>query len=158
MNLPVGVLRAPARFLMSLLFILSGVSKLTSVKETQQYMEAYGVPGILLWPAAALEITGGTMILTGTFTAPVSVILSGWCLLTAAIFHKDLKDQTQMIMFLKNMAMAGGFLVLAQSVSQAWSSEGASKEEMETLVRFELQAPAILKTDCVPQRRERLFC
>ncbi|KAJ9616933.1 hypothetical protein H2200_000653 [Cladophialophora chaetospira] len=115
MNFPKGVFRAPARFLMSLLFILSGVSKLTSTKETQQYMEAYGVPGILIWPAAALEITGGTMILTGQFTNPVSVILSGWCLLTAAIFHKELSDQTQMIMFLKNMAMAGGFLVLAEA-------------------------------------------
>ena len=119
-----GIIRSPARFLMSLLFILSGISKLTSVEATQAYMEAYGVPGILLWPAAALEITGGTMILTGIFTTPVSVILSGWCLLTAAIFHKELSDQTQMIMFLKNMAMAGGFLILAESGSEAWSWTG----------------------------------
>ncbi len=64
------------------------------------------------------------MVLTGISTTPVSVILSGWCLLTAAIFHKDLGDQTQMIMFLKNMAMAGGFLVLAETAleAEAWSS------------------------------------
>jgi putative oxidoreductase len=110
--------RAPARFLMSLLFILSGISKLTSVAQTQAYMEAYGVPGKLLWPAAALEISGGTLILIGQFTMPVAVILSGWCLLTASIFHMDLKDQTQLIMFLKNMAMAGGFLILAESARE----------------------------------------
>jgi putative oxidoreductase len=126
MNLSKSLFRAPARFLMSLLFILSGVSKLTSVTQTQQYLEAYGVPGFLIWPAAALEITGGTMVLTGTFTTPISVILSTWCLLTAAIFHRDLKDQTQMIMFLKNMAMAGGFLVLAESATAAWSSTAAT--------------------------------
>lgn len=151
MNLSISVLRAPARFLMSLLFILSGISKLTSVKETQQYMEAYGVPGILLWPAAALEITGGTMVLTGIFTAPVSVILSGWCLLTATIFHNDLKDQTQMIMFLKNMAMAGGFLVLAESGSQAWNS-GATTQDMEGLVCLDLQCHRWSKLT-IPQRK-----
>ncbi|EXJ60415.1 hypothetical protein A1O7_04567 [Cladophialophora yegresii CBS 114405] len=132
MNLPKHLFRAPARFLMSLLFILSGVSKLTSVAQTQQYMEAYDVPGILIWPAATLEITGGTMVLTGTFTTPVSVILSGWCLLTAAIFHKDLQDQIQLIMFLKNMAMAGGFLVLAESATEAWSPKAAPEVPEES--------------------------
>ncbi|KIW68779.1 hypothetical protein PV04_04700 [Phialophora macrospora] len=132
MNFPKGLFRAPARFLMALLFILSGVSKLTSVAQTQQYMEAYGVPGVLIWPAAALEITGGTMVLTGTFTTPISVVLSAWCLLTAAIFHRDLKDQTQMIMFLKNMAMAGGFLVLAESAIEAWSPTVATGKQDES--------------------------
>ncbi|ETI24752.1 hypothetical protein G647_04122 [Cladophialophora carrionii CBS 160.54] len=132
MNLPKHLFRAPARCLMSLLFILSGVSKLTSVAQTQQYMEAYGVPGILIWPAAALEITGGTMVLTGTFTTPVSIVLSAWCLLTAAIFHKDLKDQTQMIMFLKNMAMAGGFLVLAESATEVWNPKAATGDPEES--------------------------
>ncbi|OCT52772.1 Inner membrane protein YqjF [Cladophialophora carrionii] len=132
MNLSKHLFRAPARFLMSLLFILSGVSKLTSVAQTQQYMEAYGVPGMLIWPAAALEITGGTMVLTGTFTTPVSIVLSAWCLLTAAIFHKDLTDQTQMIMFLKNMAMAGGFLVLAERATEVWSPKAATGDAEES--------------------------
>ena len=131
MQYPKGIFSAPARFLMSLLFVLSGVGKLTSVKDTQAYMEAYGVPGILLWPAAALEITGGMMILAGSNMTPVAVILSGWCLLTAAIFHTELKDQTQFIMFLKNMAMAGGFLVLAESAAEA-SNLRAQPEDTKT--------------------------
>jgi putative oxidoreductase len=119
----------PARFLMSLLFILSGVSKLTSVAQTQAYMEAYGVPGILLWPAAALEITSGTMVLIGQSTMPVSVILSAWCLLTASIFHTDVKNQTELIMFLKNMAMAGGFLILAESARETFDRPRATVGE-----------------------------
>jgi putative oxidoreductase len=136
------LLNTPARFLMSLLFVLSGLSKLTSTKETQQYMEAYGVPGYLVYPAAALEITGGTLILAGQFTGPVSVVLSGWCLLTASIFHSDLGDQTQMIMFLKNMAMAGGFLVLAEKALGSRSFGGQPQDD-EPLSR--LIAPGAVK-------------
>jgi putative oxidoreductase len=102
-----------ARVLMSTLFLVSGVGKLGGVKETQKYMEAYGVPGYLLYPAAALEIGGGLMLLSGFHTRWLSLVLSGWCLLTAAIFHTDLQDQNQKINLMKNMAMAGGFLVLA---------------------------------------------
>ena len=120
---------------MSILFLLSGVGKLGAVKETQQYMEAYGVPGSLIYPAAALEITGGTMTLLGIFTQPVSMILSGWCLLTASIFHTDLQDQTQKIMFLKNMAMAGGFLILADGKAQGWSWGMFSETERTDKVR-----------------------
>jgi putative oxidoreductase len=104
---------APARLLMSTLFLLSGIGKLGAIKATKEYMEAYGVPGYLIYPAAALEITGGVMLLLGVFTRPLSLVLAGWCLLTAAIFHKELTDQTQQIMFFKNMVMAGGFLVLS---------------------------------------------
>ncbi len=104
-----------ARVLMSTLFLVSGTGKLGSVKPTQEYMEAYGVPGYLLYPAAALEIGGGMMLLMGMHTKWLSRVLAGWCILTAMIFHTDLQDQTQKIMMMKNMAMAGGFLILADT-------------------------------------------
>lgn len=109
-----------ARVLMSVLFLVSGTGKLGNVETTQQYMEAYGVPGYLIWPAAALEINGGLMLLVGVGLRSVGVVLSGWCLLTAMIFHRDLKDQTQQIMFMKNLAMAGGFLVLSDVSKDSW--------------------------------------
>ena len=104
-----------ARVLMSTLFLVSGTGKLGSPEQTAEYMEAYGVPGYLLYPAAALEIGGGMMLLAGIHTKWLSRVLAGWCLLTAMIFHTDLQDQTQKIMMMKNMAMAGGFLVLADT-------------------------------------------
>jgi putative oxidoreductase len=106
-----------ARVLMSILFLVSGIGKLGAVKQTQAYMEAYGVPGYLLYPAAALEIGGGTMLLAdhnASHTRWLAMVLSGWCILTALIFHTDLNDQEQKINLMKNMAMAGGFLVLAE--------------------------------------------
>jgi len=102
-----------SRLLMSALFIVSGIGKLAAVESTQKYMEAYGVPGYLIYPAAAFEIGGGMLLLVGIFPKQLSVMLAGWWLLTAFIFHREFDDQNQRFNFFKNMAMAGGFLVLA---------------------------------------------
>jgi putative oxidoreductase len=114
----------PARALMSLLFLLSGVGKLSAVAATQGYMNAYGVPGALIWPAAAWEIGGGVLLLIGLWTRPLALLLAGWCLLTAFIFHTAFADQNQMINFLKNMVMAGGFLLLARTGAPGLSVDG----------------------------------
>ena len=106
---------AVARLLMSLLFLISGVGKLTASAATQGYMAAYGVPGTLVWPAAAWEIGGGLLLLIGLWTRPLALLLAGWCLLTAAIFHTGFADPNQMINVLKNLTMAGGFLLIART-------------------------------------------
>jgi putative oxidoreductase len=115
---------APARFLMSALFLISGIGKLTAVSATQGYMAAYGVPTVLLWPAAAFEVGSGALLLLGLWTRPLGVLLAGWCLLTAAIFHTAFADQNQLINFLKNLAMAGGFLLLARASATSLSLDG----------------------------------
>jgi putative oxidoreductase len=114
----------PARLLMSLLFLMSGIGKLTAVGPTQAYMAAYGVPVVLIWPTAAFEIASGALLVVGIGLRPLAVFLAGWCLLTAAIFHTDWSDQIQQVMFLKNMTMAGGFLILARMSS--WKLSGVS--------------------------------
>jgi putative oxidoreductase len=113
-----------ARVLMCVLFLMSGFGKLASVAGTEQFMEQFGVPGILLWPAAALELAGGLMLLAGFQVRPLSVVLAGWCLLTAAIFHTAFSDPVQMIMFLKNLTMAGGFLILAKNGAPGFGLDG----------------------------------
>lgn len=114
----------PARALMSLLFLLSGVGKLNGVSATQGYMKALGVPGILVWPSAAWEIGGGILLLIGLWTRPLALLLAGWCLLTAFIFHTLFSDQMQLVNFLKNMTMAGGFLLLARTGAPGLSVDG----------------------------------
>ena len=114
-----------SRFLMCLLFLLSAFGKLTGVTGTEGYMEHYGVPGILIWPAAALELGGGLMLLIGFRVRPLSWVLAGWCVLTAAIFHTAFADQIQMVMFMKNMTMAGGFLILAKAGAPGFGVDGA---------------------------------
>ncbi len=98
---------------MAVIFIVSGVGKLTNVDWAKKYMEAYGVPGYLYCPAAAFEIGSGMALLAGWHTREVGMLLAAWCLLTAAIFHRDVKDARQQINFMKNVGMSGGFLILA---------------------------------------------
>ena len=102
-----------ARILLMALFLVSGLGKLGDLSGTQAYMEAMGVPGILLWPTVAFEIGSGLCILLGFQTRLVSIVLVGFSLVTAFIFHHNFADQTQQIMFLKNLGLAGGFLLLA---------------------------------------------
>lgn len=112
---------APARALMSGIFILSGIGKLGAVTATQGYMEAHGVLPSLLAPTIAFEIGAGVLLLIGFGTRIAAILLAGFSLITAVIFHRDFGDQIQMIMFLKNMAMTGGFLMIA-----AHGAEGLS--------------------------------
>ena len=114
----------PARILMSLLFLVSGFSKLAENAGTQAYMHAYGVPGMLSWPAGAWEICAGVLLVLGLWIRPVSILLAGWCLLTAVIFHTAFSDQNQLVNFFKNMTMAGGFLLIARAPPSLLSIDG----------------------------------
>jgi len=115
---------APARAVMSLLFLWSGGGKLVSIAATRGFMESYGVPGIFLWPTALFEVSAGFLLLIGLWTRPVALLLAGFCLITAFIFHGALSDQIQLIMFLKNLTMAGGFLLLAKTGAPGLSVDG----------------------------------
>jgi len=105
---------APARALLAAIFILSGIGKAGTFEGTQAYMQAFGLPGFLLLPAIVFEIGAGLGILVGFKTRLFAVLLAGFSLVTAFLFHANFGDQMQQIMFLKNIAMAGGFLILAK--------------------------------------------
>jgi putative oxidoreductase len=100
------------RFLLALLFLLSGLGKLGAYGSTAAYMSAAGVPSALLPVVIATEVLGAVAIILGWKTRVVALLLAGFSLLTAITFHNNLADQTQMIMFFKNIAIAGGFLLL----------------------------------------------
>ena len=101
-----------ARILISALFFLNGIFKINSYEGTMGWMESFGLPGILLIPAIALEIIGPILIIIGYQTRIAAAALSLFCLATAIIFPNDFADQSQLTAFLKNIALAGGFLFL----------------------------------------------
>ena len=107
-------LSVSGRILIALIFVLAGVNKLGAIEGTQGYMEAMGVPGILIYPTILFEIGAGLAIIIGYQTRLVSLALAGFCVITASIFHNNLGDQTQFVLLMKNFAMAGGFLLLAR--------------------------------------------
>jgi len=100
------------RILISAIFILSGFSKITGYAGTQAYMESQGVPGALLPLVIATELGGGILVVLGLWTRLAAFALAGFSGLAALLFHTNFADQIQMIMFMKNLAMAGGFLFL----------------------------------------------
>ncbi|RWA53451.1 hypothetical protein AU476_13985 [Cupriavidus sp. UYMSc13B] len=104
---------AAARVLLALIFVLSGLSKLGAPDGTRAYMEAMHVPGALLWPTVLFEIGGGLLIFAGYRTRLIAILFAGFCLVSAAIFHSQFSEQVQVIMFLKNVSIAGGFMLLA---------------------------------------------
>ena len=100
------------RVLISALFFLNGIFKINNYEGTIGWMESFGLPGILIIPAIALEIIGPILIVIGYQTRIAAAALGLFCFATAIIFHNDFADQVQLIAFLKNIALAGGFLFL----------------------------------------------
>jgi len=109
------------RALLSAIFIMAGVSKLGAWAGTQAYMESMGVPGALLPLVVLLEIGGGLAVLLGWQARINAYLLANFSVVSALIFHADFGDQTQSILFMKNLAMAGGLLMLVASGAGAWS-------------------------------------
>ena len=101
-----------ARISISILFLLNGIFKINNYEGTVGWMESFGLPGILIIPAIILEIVGPILIIIGYQTKIAAAALSIFCITTAIIFHNNLGDQMQFIAFMKNIALAGGFLFL----------------------------------------------
>ena len=114
------------RLLLSLLFLIAGINKLTGYEGTAAYMQAMGVPSMLLPLVILTEIGGAIAIMVGFKTRLVAFLLAGFSLLSALLFHFDFNDQMQSILFMKNLAIAGGFLILVANGPGQWALDNRS--------------------------------
>jgi putative oxidoreductase len=112
------------RVFIALIFVVAGYSKIGGYAGTAAYMESTGVPSLLLPLVIALELGGGLLIIAGFQTRIVAFLLSGFCLASAALFHNNFADQMQSILFMKNVAIAGGFLFLVVHGAGTFSVDG----------------------------------
>ncbi|MEZ5924988.1 MAG: DoxX family protein [Hyphomicrobiaceae bacterium] len=101
-----------ARVLLAAIFIIAGVQKISGYEGTAGWMSSMGVPGALLPLVILLEIGGGLALLLGVLSRWAALALAAFTLLAGLIFHFDFADQTQSIMFMKNLAIAGGLLMV----------------------------------------------
>ena len=101
------------RILLSALFLVEGVRKFFFQEETIMYMEDYGVPEILFFPSLGLEIVFPILLIVGYKTRFSASIMALFTLTVALIFHTNFENQMESIMFLKDIAIAGGFLIIA---------------------------------------------
>ena len=100
------------RIFISGVFLLSGFNKIGNYEGTVGWMESFGIPGLLLIPAIILELVAPILVIIGYQTRIAAGALSLFCIATAIIFHTDFSDQMQVVAFMKNLALAGGFLFL----------------------------------------------
>ena len=100
------------RILLSAIFLINGIGKIFNYEGTIQYMEDFDVPDYLIIPAITVEILFPILLIIGYYTKFSALVLSLFTLVLAVIFHTDFSNQMQLISFLKNIAIAGGFLII----------------------------------------------
>lgn len=109
------------RILLVALFLLAGLEKISGYGATAAYMTAAGVSPALLPIVIATEVLGSLAIIAGWHTRIAAFLLAGFTVLAAGFFHNNFGDQTQSIMFLKDVAIAGAFLILVANGAGALS-------------------------------------
>ena len=116
-----NILDLVGRIFISLIFLLSGINKIGNYEGTIGWMVSLGMPGIFLIPAIILEIGAAILIIVGFKVKISAVLLSVFCIVTAVIFHNDFSNQMDFIGFMKNIGLAGGFLLLAVNGAKDFS-------------------------------------
>ena len=119
-----NILDLVGRVFISLVFLLSGINKIVNYEGSIGWMESFGMPGIFLIPAIILEIVAPILIIIGFKVKIAAALLSVFCIATALIFHTDFSNQMQFVSFMKNIALAGGFLFLVINDIKDFSLEG----------------------------------
>ena len=107
------IIEALGRIFLSILFLIEGVRKFFFQEETIMYMEEYGVPEILFFPSLVLEILFPILLIIGYKTRISASIMAFFTLTVAIIFHTSFQNEMELIFFLKDLAIAGGFLIIA---------------------------------------------
>ncbi|MBZ9741316.1 MULTISPECIES: DoxX family protein [unclassified Mesorhizobium] len=111
------------RILLAVIFLLSGFGKLTAISGTAAYFGGLGlpVPTATAVIVGLIELLGGLAVLVGFQTRIAAWVLAVFTIATGLVAHTGWADQMQMIQFLKNVAITGGFLLLASSGAGAYS-------------------------------------
>ena len=122
------------RILLAAIFIVSGFAKTADIGSTMNYMGGVGLPASLAWPVAIFEIVAGFGILFGFLTRIFALLLAVFCLMTALMFHNNFGDPLQVANFWKNIAIAGGFLILFAYGNVAHSFDDLRRRRREVIV------------------------
>ena len=120
------------RVLLGLIFVMSGINKITGFEGTQQYMASKGMPAtaVLLVGAIVVEVLGGLSVIVGYKGRLGAAALVLFLIPATLIFHTNFAEQTQMIMFLKNLSIMGGLLIVMAYGTGPYSVSEQPKEAL----------------------------
>ena len=122
-----NVLDLIGRIFISALFLISAYNKVFNLEGSMAWMEGFGIPGFLIFPAIAVEIILPVLVIVGYQARIAAGILAVFCLMTAFLFHFDFADQSQLISFLKNIGLTGGFLFIVVNGTKDWAVDREKK-------------------------------
>ena len=122
-----NILDLIGRILISALFLISAFNKIFNLESSMSWMEGFGVPGFFIFPAIAIEMILPVLVIVGYQARIAAGILAIFCLATAFIFHFDFSNQSQLISFLKNIGLAGGFLFIVANGTKDWAVDREKK-------------------------------
>ena len=123
----VNVLDLVGRIFISALFLISAFNKIFNLDGSIGWMEGFGVPGFLIFPAIAVEIILPVLVIVGYRARLAAGVLAVFCLMTAFLFHFDFANQSQLVSFLKNIGLAGGFLFIVVNGTKDWAVDKEKK-------------------------------
>jgi len=106
------IIEVLGRIFLSTLFLIEGINKIFNYEGTIQYMESFGVPGYLAIPAIILEILFPLLLIIGYHTKIAALVMAIFTIVVAIIFHTNFDDHMQFITFFKDIAIAGGFIII----------------------------------------------
>ena len=107
------IIEAFGRIFLSTLFLFEGVKKFFYQDETIEYMESFGLSKLFFYPSVFFEIIIPTLLIIGFKTRIVALLMFLFTITVSVIFHTDFSNHMQSISFLKNLSIAGGFLIIA---------------------------------------------
>jgi putative oxidoreductase len=116
-----GPLVLVARAMLAYVFIVDGWGAIADYAGTADYMQSSGVDPRLLPLVILTELGGGLLVLIGLKVRWAAIAICGFCLLTALLIHWRANE---MIEVQKNVAIAGGYLMLAVFGPGRWSVDG----------------------------------
>ena len=122
-----NVLDLIGRILISALFLISAFNKIFNLDGSMGWMETFGVPSFLIFPTIAIEIILPILVIVGYQARIAASLLAIFCLLTAFLFHFDFSNQSQLVSFLKNIGLAGGFLFIVANGTKSWAVDKEKK-------------------------------
>ena len=106
------IIELVGRISLAALFLIEGIGKLFMQEQVITYMEDYGVPGMLFIPAVVVEILFPLFLIIGYKTRLTALVMALFTFTVAIIFHTDFTEGRQMVFFLKDLAIAGGFMII----------------------------------------------
>lgn len=121
MSTPENLLDFVGRLMMSAIFLVVGAQQALNLETTRAYMDLHGVMSAFLPVAIMLELAGAIAIIIGYQTRVFAFLLAGFSIMTAVLFHAELADAAEFGLFVRDLALAGGMLVLCARGPGDWT-------------------------------------